>query len=254
VKWLRIALDAPVTEWLDVPRTRAVIRVLPNTMLSARRLLNAYETVRLVNREAVVGCVVECGVWSGGGIGLMALADRRDGTTGRTFHLFDSFEGLPQPSLQDEEVLEAFRQGHPDLEPDPSAGGAELVAIGACEGATADEVHDFLRRVLGVPDALVRMHVGWFQDTIPQAAATIGPIAVLRLDGDWYESTKVCLHGLFDLVSDGGYVIIDDYGTFTGCRAAVDEFLAERHLDVEMHDIDGAGVWFRKSGDVRAHG
>jgi hypothetical protein len=92
----------------------------------------------------------------------------------------------------------------------------------------------------------LRIHIrqGWFQETLPVAKHEIGPIAVLRLDGDWYDSTKVCLENLYDLVTVGGFVLIDDYGYWEGCRRAVDEFLASRKLEVALNAVDDSGVWF----------
>jgi hypothetical protein len=244
-KWATLAPTVAPRQWLDARRTIGIVRVLPNTMLSAPRLLNAYDVVRQVEDDGVDGAIVECGVWSGGGIGLMALASRRYGTAPRTFHLFDSFEGLPQPSVHDEEVLAAFALGHPELVPDDGSDPARLVAIGACEGDTIEAVRDLFLRRLRVAEDRVVIHAGWFQDTVPAAAATIGPIAVLRLDGDWYESTKVCIENLYDHVAEGGFVIVDDYGDFTGCRKAVDEFLASRGESPDLLEADGA-AWFRK--------
>ena len=106
--------------------------------------------------------------------------------------------------------------------------------------------------VLGIDRRQVVIHKGWFQETIPVAAPSIGPLAVLRIDGDWYESTRVCLAGLYDNVVDGGFVIIDDYGTFVGCAKAVDEFLHDRGLTVELVAIDGEGVYFRKGASPQA--
>ena len=71
-----------------------------------------------------------------------------------------------------------------------------------------------------------------------KAAPAIGPIAILRLDGDWYASTKICLEHLYDQVVSGGFVIVDDYGTYEGCRKAVDEFLAARGLHVFLSHVD----------------
>ena len=90
------------------------------------------------------------------------------------------------------------------------------------------------------------IHRGWFQETVPHAAREIGPLAVLRLDGDWYESTRVCLEHLFDNVVEGGVIIIDDYGTFSGCRMATDEFFASRGIHAEFETIDGDVVLFWK--------
>ena len=87
---------------------------------------------------------------------------------------------------------------------------------------------------------------GWFQKTIPQSAKEIGALAVLRLDGDWYESTKICLEYLYDLVSENGSIIIDDYYHWEGCRKAVDEFLASRKVNATLIPIDEEAVYFIK--------
>jgi hypothetical protein len=242
----RMLPQASPWQWLHAPRSVAVARVLPETMLSPRRLFNAWDLVRAVERDGVPGAIVECGVWSGGSVGLMALASARYGDGTRPVHLFDSFEGLPQPSRHDEEVLEDFRRDHGAMALDEGSDGSGLHAIGACRGAGAAEVRRFLERRLGIPAARLHVWEGWFQDTVPGAAAAIGPIAVLRLDGDWYESTRTCLEGLWDAVVPGGYVIIDDYGTFTGCRRAVDEFLAARGVAPRLIPIDGDGCYLRR--------
>jgi hypothetical protein len=83
-----------------------------------------------------------------------------------------------------------------------------------------------LFELIGYPSELVEFHVGWFQDRVPTDASSIGSVALLHLDGDWYESTKICLDHLYANVSSGGFVVIDDYGTYDGCRRAVDAFLA----------------------------
>jgi hypothetical protein len=246
-KWSRIARQVPLSEWLDLQRTASVFRVLPNTMLPARRLLNAYDVMRTVEQEGVPGDVAECGVWSGGGIGLMALASRRAGNRTRRFHLFDSFEGLPQPSVEDRNVLADFRAQHPDLPLSDAQGAAALQPIGACVGADAEAVRDFLTGRLGIAPEQLVFHVGWFQDTVPLARETIGPLAVLRIDGDWYESTRVCLEYLYDNVVPGGLVIVDDYGAFTGCRKAVDEALDQRGIArSRLVPVDEEGVFFRR--------
>ncbi|HUP59862.1 MAG TPA: TylF/MycF/NovP-related O-methyltransferase [Thermoanaerobaculia bacterium] len=90
----------------------------------------------------------------------------------------------------------------------------------------------------------VEIRKGWFQDTLPSAKHEIGSIAVLRLDGDWYESTRVCLDNLYDLVAPGGYVIIDDYNYWEGCKRAVDEFLAARGLGVALVAVGDSAVWW----------
>jgi O-methyltransferase len=221
----------PARQWANISRTVGVLRVLPNTMVPTARLMNAYDCVQFVERDGIEGDVAECGVWEGGCIGLMAYSSERLGG-GRRFHLFDSFQGLPAPSPQDADVA--------------GAKTAELVPIGAAV-APRETAESLFYDVLQVDRERVAIHEGWFQDTIPEAARSIDSLAILRLDGDWYESTKVCLEGLYDLVADDGFVIIDDYGCFVGCGQAVDEFFARRGLDLRaLMPIDGDGVYFRK--------
>jgi O-methyltransferase len=213
-------------------------------MLPIVRLLDAYEATLTINREGIPGDIVECGVWNGGCIGLMALANKANPGPPRSIQLFDSFEGLPQPSVEDVDVLESFLDHHPTegLHDDSTS----LEAIGACVGSSKDSVEQFLVRRLGLSPDELHFHVGWFQDTVPRSVTAIKDIGLLRLDGDWYDSTKVCLEGLFDKVVKGGYVIIDDYGTFQGCRKAVDDFFASRGIAPEIHSSDSDCVYFRR--------
>jgi len=246
-KWAKIARQVPLREWAHLHRTASIWKVLPNTMLPAKRLLSTYDLMIQIEDERLPGAAAECGVWSGGGIGLMALASRRAGNRNRRFHLFDSFEGLPQPSADDQDVLRDFRSQHPDLPLNQLGAASSLRSIGACVGANADAVRDFLTSGLGIDPAQLVFHVGWFQETVPAARNSIGPLAVLRIDGDWYESTKVCLDNFYDLVVDRGFVIIDDYGTFAGCRKAVDEMMSQRGIPANrLVDVDGECVYFRK--------
>ena len=99
---------------------------------------------------------------------------------------------------------------------------------------------------LGLMDARVRFVEGWFNETLVDAP--IGPVAVLRLDGDYYESTMTPLRALYDRVSPGGFVIVDDYGLLEPARRAVDEFRAEQRISAPLNDIDGHGHFWRKPG------
>jgi hypothetical protein len=83
---------------------------------------------------------------------------------------------------------------------------------------------------------------------LPQIRNRIGPIALLRLDGDWYDSTRCCLEILYESVVSGGVVIIDDYGHWKGCKTAVDEFLHKKDIDVKLQQIDYTGRFFQKPG------
>jgi O-methyltransferase len=245
-KSLRRAADLRATDLAHPGRTRAIYRVFPYTMLPFARLRNAYECMRAVERERIPGAVVECGVWAGGCIGLMAGMSKAAGDRERVFHLFDSFEGVPQPSVHDVDVLERFAEEYPELEPDRGDGRSELVPIGICS-APLERVKELFFEVLGIEPAQVVVHKGWFQETVPAEAAGIGPIALLRLDGDWHESTRVCLEHLYDRVVPGGFVIIDDYGCFSGCTKATDDFFAARGSRPELVDVDGECVFLRKA-------
>ena len=249
VKLAKLLPEVPGTAPHDRHRAYDVFRVLPNTMLTLPALTNVYDCTCTVERDGIDGAIAECGVWAGGAIGLMALANRRHGKRPRKLHLFDSFEGLPQPAAQDLDVIDSFRREHPELDADDGQHPDELVAIGACavpaygEGPL-DDVYDLFDRVLHIPKDQYVIHQGWFQDTIP--GADLGPLAILRLDGDWYESTRTCLQGLFDNIAPGGYLILDDYGFFAGCTEAVDEFLGERDIPRTELQVQPWGAFLRR--------
>jgi hypothetical protein len=109
-----------------------------------------------------------------------------------------------------------------------------------------ESVREVLFGKVGIDEQQVRLRKGWFQKTLPLAKSEVGAIALLRLDGDWYESTMVCLENLYDNVVPGGYVVIDDYGRWEGCRKAVDEFLAKRGLSVKLVPVNDDIRYFVK--------
>ncbi len=101
-------------------------------------------------------------------------------------------------------------------------------AIGACAGISQPAVEDFLVKKLGLAKQSFVFHVGWFQDTVPRSLDTIRSDRFAEIDGDWYDSTKVCIETLYDRVVRDGFIIIDDYGTFSGCRRGRRRVLRER--------------------------
>jgi len=171
----------------------------------------------------------------------MALANLRQGKQRRHLHLFDAFQEICEPdaAVDGARALREVREltGRSGLEH-----GRLQALTGIYDGmggpGTLDENQRLLEGVIGYPKAFVHYHVGWFQNTIPSEHQDIGPIAILRLDGDWYASTKICLEYLFDKVVRGGVVIIDDYGTYEGCRRAVDEFIKLNRIQVYLAPID----------------
>lgn len=245
VKFSRMLPSTNPSLLIPLSRTRAVFQVLPNTMLSIRALVNVYDCAKIIEKDGVPGDIAECGVWAGGAVGLMHSASHRYGTIARTFHLFDSFEGLPQPSSLDVDVLDDFRKMHPKLDLDEGTEPSKLIPIGAC-AAPLDQVIELFDRVLKAKSSEYVIHQGWFQETIAAAVSSIEQLAILRLDGDWYESTLVCLNGLYDKLAVGGFLILDDYGFFQGCTRAVDEFLSSRGISPELLEIEPWGAFMRK--------
>jgi O-methyltransferase len=228
--------DYPYRHYDEEDLAREALKVVDEyTMTSYERMVTLWQQVRYLDRAGIDGGLVECGTWRGGAMGMMALAHLASGPPSRLLHLFDSFEGLPEPDeAKDRAMAVEYASGQ--------AGGA-LQSIGRCVGPLEDNQR-LLHEVIGYPVALTKYHVGWFQDTVPAAASEMGAIALLRLDGDWYESTKVCLESLSPQVSSGGIVVIDDYGKWPGCRQAVDEFMARLSRPVFLSHIDASGRYY----------
>lgn len=167
-------------------------------------------------------------------MGLTLKKFDRDET--RKLHLFDSFEGLPQPTIKDGISAAQYSGG---------VNSGELVSVHKCE-ANIESVHEFLFDKIRINKKTIIFHKGWFQDTIPNLGTEVEKIAILRLDGDWYESTKVCLEHLYDRVSLGGVIILDDYFCWEGCRKATDEFRAARNITAPIIRIDiDSGYWIK---------
>ncbi len=216
----------------------AISRVRDHTMVSFERLASLWQQVDYLDRFEVPGALVECGVWKGGTVGMMALAHLRSAVRPiRHLHLLDSFEGLPEPRADVDGSSAADYAGGHDT--------GSLRSIGRCV-SPLDDSRRLLEQQIGYPVDLVHYHVGWFEETLPRDAAVIGRIALLRLDGDWYESTRVCLEHLYSNVVCGGVVVIDDYGHWEGCRRAVDEFTAARGEPILLNHLDYTGRFWVK--------
>jgi O-methyltransferase len=218
----------PIPNVLSLRRNLLFARVMTRTLVAYDRLLNTYELARRVERDHLLGAYVECGVWRGGVSALLALLARKEGR-GRLTHLFDSFRGLPTPTVHDGGALAV----------------TDLAPVGLYV-ATREDVQHFLFEELRLGRGHVLLHEGWFQHTLPVLREVVHPIALLRIDADWYESVKTCLESLYANVVEGGYVILDDYGSYPGCRRAFEEFREARGIEVALQPIDRDGVWFQK--------
>lgn len=206
-------------------------RVAPYTMTSIERQVALIQAVRYIVRNGVPGCIVECGVWRGGSAMAAALALMQEGDASRNLYLFDTYEGMTAP--QDIDRNAEGNLASASLAQDRRKDGPFWCV------ADIDDVRENLGSI-GYPLECIKLVKGPVEVTIP-ANSPPEQIALLRLDTDWYESTKHELVHLFPLVSAGGIVIIDDYGYWQGSRAAVDEFLANSPKKYFLHRIDFTG-------------
>ncbi|MBN2396280.1 MAG: class I SAM-dependent methyltransferase [Candidatus Atribacteria bacterium] len=218
-------------------------------MLPYQNLVTLYEQVVFCEKNKIEGDYVECGVWKDGAVGLMALANLKYGAGRRKLHLFDAFEEIcaPNEELDGERAIEEVKQSMGNNAPVKG----ELVPLKGIYdrfGGPGDinECKHLIEQVIGYDKELVNYHKGWFQDTVPQASGQINKIAILRLDGDYYESTKICLNYLYDKVVPNGFIIIDDYGVYSGCQKAVKEFFVERNISVFLNYSSWACRYFTK--------
>jgi O-methyltransferase len=198
------------------------------TMVGLARLSSLRECVTTVLAEGVPGDLLEAGTWRGGSAILMRGVLEAYGDAGRRVWVADSFQGVPPP----------------DAERYPADAGDTH--------HTWDELAVPVERVranfakYGLLDDRVRFLEGWFKDTLP--GAPIDQLAVLRIDGDLYESTLDALRPLYPKVAPGGFVVVDDYGCVPGCKQAVEEYRDEHGITAPLEKIDWTGVLWRKEG------
>lgn len=196
-----------------------------HTMIGRLRIDNLERVCRTAVRESVPGDFLEAGVWRGGAGILMRGVLAACGDRERRVFLADSFEGLPPPDPQ-------F----------PADDGDRLHTFDALR-VSAEQVRDHFARY-GLLDDRVVFLKGWFKDTLP--AAPVERLAVLRLDGDMYESTWQALEALYPKVSPGGFVIVDDYGCIPACKQAVSDYRAQHGIEEPVVEVDWTGVYWRK--------
>ena len=204
--------------------TRAVIlKVHNHTMISFNKLSSFIEAVRYVNRWQIPGAIVECGVWRGGAIMAAALTLKQLGVTDRTFYLYDTFCGMPKPSEFDNRLgsyanpQEKFRL----LQTGPDSSDWCRASLDEVRQNLATTQYNFNR---------FKFVEGMVEETIPGTLPD--EIAILRLDTDWYESTKHEMIHLFPRLVSKGVLIVDDYHTWSGSRKAVDEYLAAANVPI----------------------
>lgn len=202
------------------------------SMMPHINLASLYEQVVYCEKNNIKGDYVECGVWKGGAVGMMALANLKYSEERRNLHLFDAFDDICPPDVSKDgskaledvlkygklKSLENLEKNKPIKGMYDSFGGHGRI----------EDCNNLLTNLINYPKEKVFYYKGWFQDTLQDAE--IESIAILRLDGDWYDSIKICLDKFYDKVSKNGVIVIDDYGYYEGCTKAVNDFFKERGI------------------------
>jgi O-methyltransferase len=207
-------------------------RVRAFTMTSFERMYALYKAVEFIEQAGIPGSIVECGVWRGGSMMLVAHQLLAMGCRDRDLYLFDTYEGLPRPDqVRDVDVWgnRAIDGWLPHQTSEESSHWAN---------ASLDDVRTNLFST-GYPEGRLHFVKGMVERTIPDKAPA--EIALLRLDTDWYASTKHEMEQLFPRLARNGILIIDDYGHFEGARQAIDEYIFEHRLPVLLNRIDYSG-------------
>lgn len=198
----------------------------PYTLTSLHRLASTQDAVRYVVRNEIPGDCVECGVWRGGNMAVVARTLKLLGDTGRDLYLYDTFEGMSEPTEHDADYL--------------GTSAAKLLAAAPkgqgvwCE-ASVEDVTQVMKETAYSMDR-VRLIQGKVEESIP--ATLPEQIALLRLDTDWYESTLHELNHLYPRLISGGVLIIDDYGHWRGARQAVDEYFQKHGIRTLLNRVD----------------
>ncbi len=206
------------------------------TMIGVKRLSNLRQLTQTIIEEGVPGDLIETGIWRGGACIMMRAVLFTFGVTNKRIWAADSFSGLP-PGDPEKYPLDAKSDFH----------SYKQLAV-----PLNDVKQNF--KGLGLLDNQTVFLQGWFKDTLPKAA--IDQLALIRLDGDMYESTMDALDALYPKLTKGGFVIIDDYHIVPACRAAVTDYCTKHGLEPDISEIDGVGVFWRNehtdTGNSRA--
>jgi O-methyltransferase len=215
----------------DQTIVETVRSVSPYTRTSPERIFALCEAVSYIAAGEVPGDIVECGVWRGGSMMAAARTLSRLGDRGRHLYLFDTFEGMTPPGEQDVSF--------------EGARAADLLEASRKEDSYSLWCYSRLEEVKRVFDGIdydgdqIHFVKGRVEETLPEHAPE--RIALLRLDTDWYESTRHELVHLFPRIVPGGVIIVDDYGHWRGARQAVDEYFQEQGIKLLLNRIDYTG-------------
>jgi hypothetical protein len=205
------------------------LRCKPYTMTSIDRMFALYKGVEYIVKNNIPGDFVECGVWKGGSSMLIALTLLKFGVTDREIWMYDTYEGMSEPGENDKDILGTQAE--------------ELLKKASKEVSESVWCYSGLEEVksnlmtAGYPAENIHFIKGKVEDTIPGSVPS-GLISLLRLDTDWYESTKHELTYLFPLLVKAGVLIMDDYGHWVGAKKAVDEYINENNITIHLIKVD----------------
>lgn len=201
---------------------RKIIKTcLPFTMTGKLRLISLIRAIDYLNQNAIEGDIVECGVWKGGSI-MAAAYKSKESSNLRDIYLYDTFQGMTEPKDVDISIDNISANKLFEELPD------------WCQ-ANIEEVKNNMR-IIDYPEEKTHYVPGKVEQTVPENSHK--KISLLRLDTDWYDSTKVELEYLFPKLSKGGILIIDDYGHWEGARKATDEYFAENNIKMYLNRVD----------------
>lgn len=224
-KLLRRVLPLPMVEIIDDLRYNGLPQpfrtVRPYTLLSNLNLFFLQELARRVDDFGVRGDFVECGVYKGGSAGVLGY-EAMMSRFSRRLWLYDAFAGMPEAGEHDDDYSKSL-QG--------KFVGSEV------------QTRRIMER-LKIPPDRYKVIVGWFENTLPVAEKP--PIALLHVDCDFYDSVKLVLKTFYPYVEPGGYVVLNDYGSFQGCRLATNHFIANHNIEVPLMQIDQDAYYFQK--------
>ena len=228
----RLPVEATATDQATIDAVR------PFTMTSSERIWSLLRAVDYVVGQPVEGDFVECGVWRGGSVMAMARRLRELGAADRTLWLYDTYEGMTTPTADDVEATTGTT-AQQLLDSTAIGNGNNVWCVAG--------IHDVRTNVTstGYPSDLLRFVKGDVAQTLHESVPD--RIALLRLDTDWYESTRVGLEVLYPRLSIGGVCILDDYGHWKGARKAVDDYFGQQGFRPLMNPIDFSGRIFLKT-------
>jgi O-methyltransferase len=228
VRYRNPKLGARTPPDFDEASIRIFRTVEPFTMTGPERIYALLRAVDYIAENKIPGDFVECGVWRGGSTMAMALQLLSHGVSDRVLHLYDTYTGMNAPTDADD-----------SLQGQPAADEFQRTQTSSDTSTWCySPIEDVKKNVLstGYPERNVHFIKGKVEDSIPSHIPE--KIALLRLDTDWYESTKHEMTHLFPRLVQGGVLIIDDYGHWEGARRAVDEYLADNGIHILLNRVD----------------